>query len=816
LSDPQHAPQLKALGVNTFFGLNHDPSMLSYATTQNGMFMVAQQEEWTESDVGSNPNVVGWYLSDECEQGEASCPFASDDAKLAAQKSFADKVDKYNDGAAGDCPVNNLGCDGRFKAAGFANGILHTDFWSGSTNPATGQPYVSDHIALVDTFAADKYFYTSGDVRSIITDQSPPEWPRDANNNLAPTQRAASYGWMADQQRRLQDPTSLSQPHTSFRYKYPNVTKPQWGAVVETAMPFLGETTRTTITPDQMEGVIWSNIIHEARGLVFFQHNNDSCAGTYSLVEAVNTTACQQALLDRQNKFKAATDTIRSLAPVINSQSYAYDFNNGTDTMLKTYNGNAYIFADIGQLDSPGNKTFTVPGDVTGTTVTVVDEGRTIPVVNGQFTDSFAAEYSHHIYQISMGPADTTAPTVSLTAPTSGATVSGGAVTLSANAADNIGVAGVQFKVDGANVGSEDTSSPYSISWNSASVANGTHTITAVARDGAGNSTTSSSVSVTVSNVPDTTAPTVSLTAPTAGSTVTGSNVTISANASDNLAVSGVQFKLDGANLQSEDTTSPYSITWDSTTASNGTHTLIATARDAAGNSTTSTSVSVTVSNAAANLNIGETAILAADDSGNGNQMQSQSATLSQTATIQSMSFYVATAAGKLRLGIYDATGPSGGPGAKKAETAEITPITGWNTVNVTTPVSLTAGTYWLAYLPSDNNLHFRVDGTGVAKAYGYTYAAMPATFSTSPTTYTAHWSLYASLVTGGSTGPKTGDINGDNSVNITDLSLLLSSYNQNVAQCVTNTQYKCDLSTPADNVVNIFDLSILLSKYGS
>jgi len=63
---------------------------------------------------------------------------------------------------------------------------------------------------------------------------------------------------------------------------------------------------------------------------------------------------------------------------------------------------------------------------------------------------------------------------------------------------------------------------------------------------------------------------------------------------------------------------------------------------------------------------------------------------------------------------------------------------------------------------------------------------------------------------------PKTGDINGDTFVNITDLSLLLSSYNQNVTKCTTNTTYTCDLSSPGDGVVNIFDLSILLSHYGA
>src|SRR5262249_19210661 len=93
--------------------------------------------------------------------------------------------------------------------------------------------------------------------------------------------------------------------------------------------------------------------------------------------------------------------------------------------------------------------------------------------------------------------ADTTAPTVSLTAPANGATVSG-TITVSASASDNVAVAGVQFKLDGANLGAEDTSSPYSVSWTTTTVANGTHTLTAVARDAAGNTATATSVSVTV------------------------------------------------------------------------------------------------------------------------------------------------------------------------------------------------------------------------------------------------------------------------------------------------------------------------------
>ncbi len=95
----------------------------------------------------------------------------------------------------------------------------------------------------------------------------------------------------------------------------------------------------------------------------------------------------------------------------------------------------------------------------------------------------------------------------------------------------------------------------------------------------------------------DTQAPAVSLTAPAGGVTVSGSSVTVSASASDNVGVVGVQFQLDGVNLNSEDTVSPYSITWNTTTSTNGAHSLRAVARDAAGNKTTSTAINVTVSN---------------------------------------------------------------------------------------------------------------------------------------------------------------------------------------------------------------------------
>ena len=92
---------------------------------------------------------------------------------------------------------------------------------------------------------------------------------------------------------------------------------------------------------------------------------------------------------------------------------------------------------------------------------------------------------------------DTTPPTVAVTAPTG--TVSG-TVTVTASASDNVGVAGVQFLVDNTPLGAEDTTAPYGVSWNTTTVANGAHTLTALARDTAGNTATSAPVTVSVAN----------------------------------------------------------------------------------------------------------------------------------------------------------------------------------------------------------------------------------------------------------------------------------------------------------------------------
>ncbi|MEW6302594.1 MAG: Ig-like domain-containing protein [Verrucomicrobiota bacterium] len=96
---------------------------------------------------------------------------------------------------------------------------------------------------------------------------------------------------------------------------------------------------------------------------------------------------------------------------------------------------------------------------------------------------------------------DTEPPSVAVTAPANGAPVSGAAVVLTAEATDDVGVVGVQFKINGVNLGVEDSAEPYEVTWDTTTAVNGSYyTLTAVARDAAGNQTTSIPVVVVVNN----------------------------------------------------------------------------------------------------------------------------------------------------------------------------------------------------------------------------------------------------------------------------------------------------------------------------
>jgi RHS repeat-associated protein len=189
-------------------------------------------------------------------------------------------------------------------------------------------------------------------------------------------------------------------------------------------------------------------------------------------------------------------------------------------------------------------------------------------------------------------------PTVSITGPATGSALAAPAsFNLTANAADSDGtVTKVDF-YDGASLIGSATSAPYSLTWSN--VADGMHSVTAIATDNNGATTTSAAVSLIA-----VTPPTVSLTAPASNSVVTApASFNLTANAAAS-ATGGTIAKVEfynGATLIGSATTAPYSFTWSNVVA--GTYSITAKAYDSYGIASTSAAVSL-VSNAAPTVSL--------------------------------------------------------------------------------------------------------------------------------------------------------------------------------------------------------------------
>ena len=197
-----------------------------------------------------------------------------------------------------------------------------------------------------------------------------------------------------------------------------------------------------------------------------------------------------------------------------------------------------------------------------------------------------------------------------MTAPAAAANVRGSSVSVTSNSADaGAGVASAQFQTSPAgagtwsNLGAADTVTPFATTWDTTTFTDGLYDLRVITTDNVGNTFTSA----TIANVRvDNTAPTGSVTAPAANAFVAGASVAVTANSADTgSGVLNAQFQTSPAgtstwsNLGAADTTSPYSVTWNTTTFTDGQYDLQVITTDKSGNTFTSAAVMVEVQNAA-------------------------------------------------------------------------------------------------------------------------------------------------------------------------------------------------------------------------
>ncbi len=298
-------------------------------------------------------------------------------------------------------------------------------------------------------------------------------------------------------------------------------------------------------------------------------------AGTYTVKATV---------IDNFGAFKQASASVTIAGPKVSISAPGSNATVNSPVHLTAGASSGTAITSFTVYDN-GLQAYTGSGTALDTSLTLMpDEQHKLTVratdssgASGQSSVTIWVADQPPVAALSVTPTSGTVP-LTVTASTAGSTDPDGSIVSST----------IDFG-DGATASGTSASHTYNTA--------GTYTVTGGVSDGLGGYATATQ-QVAVNAVPaDTTPPTVAITAPAGNSTVSGSAVTVSATATDNEGVTGVQFQLDGANLGQEIASAPYAITWDTTQATNGTHTLTARARDAAGNAGVSAAVAVTVDN---------------------------------------------------------------------------------------------------------------------------------------------------------------------------------------------------------------------------
>jgi VCBS repeat-containing protein len=234
-----------------------------------------------------------------------------------------------------------------------------------------------------------------------------------------------------------------------------------------------------------------------------------------------------------------------------------------------------------------------------------------------------------------------------------------------------------------------------------------------------------------LTNIPvsfDLISPTVSIVSHQNDARVSGI-VTLTADASDNDGVFGVQFVLDGTTLGSEATTAPYSISWDTSSTSDGAHVLSALARDASGNEAVS-SIDITVANGIiTTFGLDDGNISSNDQPGYLSAARFRNVVGTGDLTKIELLFDDSSPSGQVRLGVY--ADNNGSPGSLLLDAGEVTATNGWVAISrLNLPVTQDVY-YWLAYsLQSGNTIRYQNGRAENSNRWiKFTYGALPSTY---------------------------------------------------------------------------------------
>lgn len=343
----------KAAGINTYVELTDDSDL--GLIRAHGMYALPSKPL-----KGTGAETVGWLITDEADMwggpgdgawtgrlpGEGQiCAQQDVPCGYTVMRTLKDRLPKG---------------DGRFFYANYGKGV---QMWESTQEAAT---FVNSYT---DVTSADMYWYT--DVGICSESQNFLKWtPKECP-------LAADYGQVVDRMRGLDALDGRRQPIYAY---------------VELGWP--GTNGKRLIQPREAAGAVMNSLIHEARGIVYFNHSFGGPCPTQHLLRE-DCYAGMRMMITEVNR------RIRELAPVLNTQSYRHTFALGLDTMLKVHDGSCYVFSMIKRGAATGRHTLTLPAELASAReIEVLFENRRIPVENGRFTDAFDEEYTYHIYKI--------------------------------------------------------------------------------------------------------------------------------------------------------------------------------------------------------------------------------------------------------------------------------------------------------------------------------------------------------------------------------------------------------------------------------
>lgn len=354
----------KETGLNTYFWMVEDSNM--QLIRDGGMSAITQKPL-----AGSGAETVAWAIEDEI------------DMRDGPGWSGWDGTDQW-----GHCVPRDSWCgytvmqtkrdalpqDGRPMWANYGKGVV---FWESEAEAAV---FVNRFQEFV---SSDAYWYTDNTICEgaegpLLIAGTGPMDPYVGKPQLTFNEchRAWNYGEQIDRLRELDAVDGSLKPIYAF---------------VEVGHP---SPQGYTITGPQIKGAVMSSLIHGARGVIYFNHSFGGTCESQHLLRG----ECSGANV--RSDVMTVNRQIAALAPVLNTQSLKHSVSAGVDTMLKWHDGSYYVFAMREAPTGGGTETFALPDGLDTDSIEVLYENRSIRASNGQFTDTFAAEHSYHIYKI--------------------------------------------------------------------------------------------------------------------------------------------------------------------------------------------------------------------------------------------------------------------------------------------------------------------------------------------------------------------------------------------------------------------------------